>query len=120
MTQFELFDFQDECKAKLQEIRQKPIILKIGKYECWVENESIHYSKWTKKQIDLTQYKYVTHGWEEVRYCKDEKFVFETYHYWKLEDQNGEIKRIKGDFPLYCWENEQISREEFLDNSSKT
>lgn len=120
MTQFELFDFQDECKTKLQEIRQKPIILKIGKYECWVENESIHYSKWIKKQIDLTQYKSVTHGWEEVRYYKDGKFIFERYHYWEIEDQNGKIKRIKGDFPLYYWENKQITKEDFLDNSPKT
>lgn len=56
MTQFELFDFQDECKTKLQEIHQKPIILKIGKYECWVENENIHYSKWIKKQREFISY----------------------------------------------------------------
>ena len=116
MTQFELFEFQDECKDKLQEIRQKPIVLKWGKYECWVENNIIFYSKWSKKQIDLTQYKSITHGWEEAQYYKDGKFTFTQYHYWEVEEPNGNIKRIKGDFPLFYWDNEQISREKWLDN----
>lgn len=55
MTQFEWFDFQDQHQEKLKEIRSKPIVLKLGKYECWVENEKIHYAKWVKKQREFVK-----------------------------------------------------------------
>lgn len=116
MTQFELFDFQDECKTKLQEIRQKPIILKIGKYECWVENESIHYSKWIKKQREFVSFDII----EPIQMCDirggiGNQFIFTWEKQIIYLDKNG------NEFTeLEYWDNEQITREEFLDNSPKT
>lgn len=111
MTQFELFNFQDECKNKLQKIRQKPIILKWGKYECWTENETIHYSKWVKKQRDFIKktggnikaYLFGGIG-NQLLGTLTEPIIYQDKEGHEFTD-------------LEYWDNEQITKEEFLDNS---
>lgn len=114
MTQFELFDFQDEYKNKLQEIRQKPIILKWGKYECWVENEIVHYSKWVKKQREFIK----KAGGEVKAYLfggVGNQLIGKVTTPLIYTDKNG------NEFTeLEYWDNEQITKEDFLDNSPKT
>lgn len=116
MTQFEWFDFQDQHQAKIKEIQSKPIVLKLGKYECWVENESIHYSKWVKKQRDFISYDiiepiqtYEIHGGIGNKLiCTWKKQII-------YRDKNG------NEFTeLEYWDNEKITKKEFLDNSTKT
>lgn len=113
MTQFELFEFQDDHNRKVQKIRQKPIILKWGKYECRIENGTIYYSKWVKKQRDFISYDiiepiqtYEIHGGIGNKLiCTWKKQII-------YRDKNG------NEFTeLEYWDNEQITREEFLDNS---
>lgn len=105
MTQFELFDFQDECKNKLQKIHQDPIILKWGSYECWAENNKIHYSKWVKKQREFVSYyivepiqTYEIHGgignqllrtWKkQIIYRDKEGHEFTELEYWNNQEMS--------------------------------
>lgn len=111
---FNWLEFQLQHQARLQEIRQKPIALKWGQYECWVENGTIHYSKWVKKQREFVK----KTGGDVQAYLFGgigNQLIGKVTTPLIYTDKNG------NEFTeLEYWDNEQITREEFLDNSLKT
>ena len=113
MTQFEWFDFQDQHQAKIREIRSKPIVLKLGKYECWVENEIVHYSKWVKKQREFVSYD-ITDPIQtyEIRGDVGNQFLWT----WKKQIiyQDKEVHKFT---KLEYWDNQEMSRKEWLNDN---
>ena len=113
MTQFEWFDFQDQHQAKIREIRSKPIVLKLGKYECWVENEIVHYSKWVKKQREFVSYD-ITDPIQtyEIRGDVGNQFLWTWKKQIIYQDKEGH-KFTK----LEYWDNQEMSRKEWLNDN---
>lgn len=56
MTQIDTLELNKQNKDKIKEIRNCPITLKFGEYECEVKNENIKYLKWIKKQRNIVSY----------------------------------------------------------------
>ena len=111
MTQFEWFDFQDQHQAKLKEIRSKPIVLKLGKYECWVENGQIHYAKWIKKQRSIEEFVSIMSNIEDRTYYKDGKWISVYSNHLIFTDKNG--NRFRDD-ELEYWDKQELTKKEWL------
>lgn len=107
MTQIDILELNKQNKDKIKEIRDCPIILKFGKYECKVKKYNIEYFKWVKKKRDIVSY--------EVSNLTECRGGLGNNIIWIYKKEIIYYDKYGNSFtdPEY-WDNEKISKEEWL------
>ena len=66
MANEQFLEICEERESALEKIKNTPICLKWGKFECRVENDKVYYSRWVKKQreniVGIESYRTVEGG----------------------------------------------------------
>lgn len=105
MTNEQLLEICEERESVLEKIKNTPICLKWGKFECRVENDKVYYSRWTKKKRDcivgVKDYAILNGG------VGNQKLVWELCHVYIDKDGN-EFKDLE------YWDREDIKRKDWF------
>lgn len=108
MTNEQFLEICEDRESALEKIKNMPICLRWGKFECRIENGKVYYSRWVKKRrniVGIQNYKTVALVKSAAGNQKLVQFVDEDIY---IDKDGNEFEDLE------YWDSENISRAEWL------